>query len=393
LIFNNNKYEKIIVKTFHGLEETLAREIEELGGKEVRTEIRMVSFRGNKELMYKANLALRTALRVLLPFKTFNSRHPDNLYRQVKNIDWSEFFSAQKTFAIDSVVNSKYFPHSKFASLKVKDAIVDQFREKTGKRPSIDTENPDVRISLHIADSVCTLSFDASGDSLHKRNYRLEKTRAPLNETLAAGLILLSGWRGDKLFLDPMCGSGTFSIEAAMIAKNIPPQISRKSFGFFKWKDFDWKLWEKVFAEAKSNIVEKTCLISASDISKKSIEIAKGNIKRAGLSGDINISAADISNLTIDSDEGTAIINPPYGERLKEENIFKLYREIGDKLKKDFSGFDVWIFSANKEALKHIGLRTSRRLTLFNGQLETKFHKYEMYRGSKKVSKSITDSG
>lgn len=391
MIFNKNNSEKIIVKTFHGLEETLAREIEELGGTDVKTEIRMVSFRGDKEALYKANLLLRTALRVLLPFKTFDSKHPDNLYKQTKKIDWSKFFSARETFAIDSVVNSKYFPHSKFASLKVKDAIVDQFREKFGKRPSVDAENPDVRINLHIADSVCTLSLDSSGDSLHKRGYRLGKTRAPLNETLAAGLILLSGWRGEKDFIDPMCGSGTFSIEAAMIAKNIPPQINRADFGFFKWKDFDKELWEKVLRQAKRNIAEKSCVISASDVSGKSIEIAKENVKRAGLQNEIALFVSDIADLKIDSEEGTAIINPPYGERLKEENIFDFYKKIGDKLKKDFSGFDVWIFSANKEALKRIGLRTSGRLTLFNGPLETKFHKYEMYRGSKKASKNSRD--
>ena len=238
---------ELIAKTFMGLEPVLAKELTQLGANDIQIGRRMVSFSGNKELMYRANFQLRTAIRILKPIKHFKAKSADDVYDEVKKIDWSQYLSLDKTFAVDSVVFSDEFRHSKFVAYKVKDAIVDQFRETQGKRPNISVANPDIRLNMHIAEYDCTLSLDSSGESLHRRGYRQESVEAPLNEVLAAGMILMTGWQGDTDFIDPMCGSGTLPIEAALIAHNMAPGLFRKEYAFEKWPDFDKDLFDDIY--------------------------------------------------------------------------------------------------------------------------------------------------
>ena len=374
---------ELIAKTFFGLEQVLADELKILGAAKITIHNRAVSFEADNEVMYKSNYHLRTALRILKPILIFKSITPNNLYKNVKKYEWEKLFNVNETFAIDSVVSSEHFKHSKFVALKVKDAIVDRFRDREHERPSVDVNNPKIRINVHIAGDKCTISMDSSGDSLHKRGYRVAQTTAPLNEALAAGMILLSGWDRKSEFIDPMCGSGTIPIEAALIAHEIPPGYLREGYGFFKWNDFDEKLWEKIKAEVKRKN-KLDFKIIASDKSIYAIEPAQKNIEQAGLSKSISVMKKYFDELKPEDDNGTIIMNPPYGERLKEDDLNDFYKMIGDTLKTNFTGFDAWMLSANKDAMKHIGLRTSKRLTLFNGALECKFHKYSLYKGSKK---------
>ncbi|MEN8191700.1 MAG: class I SAM-dependent RNA methyltransferase [Bacteroidota bacterium] len=379
---NKNQFE-LIAKTFFGLEDVLAEEITLLGGENIFKHNRAVSFTADKELMYKCNYRLRTALRILKPIMKFNVRSTKALYRSVKEYKWEKIFSVDETFAVDSVVSSEYFKHSKFAALKLKDAIVDRYRAKFGKRPSVDLVNPKVRIHLHIYNDQCTISLDSSGDSLHKRGYRIAKTIAPLNEALAAGMVMLSGWDKESDFIDPMCGSGTIPIEAALIALDIPPGYLGRLYGFQNWNDFDEKLWKKI--ESNSSVKKKINInIIGSDKSEKAVEAALQNINRAKLTPYINIQRKYFDDQKPQSENGIIITNPPYGERLKEDQIFDLYKMIGDTFKTNFTGFDAWILSAHKTAMKHVGLKTSKRLTLYNGALECKFHKFSLYKGSKK---------
>lgn len=380
----NKTKNDFVAKTINGFEEILADELRQIGAKNLNVQKRAVGFDGDKELLYSANLNLRTALRVLKPIHYFSASNEDRLYQEIKKIDWSKYFDVDDTFAIDATVNSKYFTHSKYAALKTKDAIVDQFRDKHGKRPSVDLDTPTVKFNLHINDDECTVLLDSSGDSLHKRGYRLDQAEAPLNEVLAAGLILLSGWDKTSDFVDPMCGSGTLPIEAGLIAGNIAPGMTRKNFGFMTWKDFDENLWSRVISKAERNEIDVAAKIFGSDLNNKNLEFAIANAKRAGLSEFISFKHCAIENLKPFEDGGVSIINPPYGERLELKNPDEFYKMVGDSLKQNFADFDVWIISSNKEAMKRIGLRTSKKLTLYNGSLESKFHKYEMYRGSKK---------
>lgn len=385
----DEKFE-LIAKTFFGLEEVLAEELKTLGAIKIIKHNRAVSFYGDKELMYSANYRLRTALRILKPLWKFNVRTTKSLYRSVKEYKWEKIFQVDDTFAIDAVVSSNYFKHSKYVALKVKDAIADRFRAKFDKRPSVDVDNPTIRIHVHIYEDQCTISLDGSGDSLHKRGYRSVQTIAPLNEALAAGMIMLSGWDGESEFIDPMCGSGTIPIEAALIALNIPPGFLGRKYGFEKWKDFDKELWNKVLSSVSSR-KELDFKIIASDKSPTAIEAAARNIKSAKLLKHIKTELKYFDEQKPTSDSGTIVMNPPYGERLKEEAINDFYKMIGDTLKTNFTGFDAWILSANKTAMKHIGLKTSRRLTLYNGALECKFHKYSLYTGSKKIKDKKTN--
>lgn len=379
------KTQKYIAKTSFGLEEILENELRSLGANNLIRYKRAVEFEGNQELLYKANLSLRTCLRILKPLHHFSAINPDQLYKKVKDFNWTSFISPNDTIAIDGVVNSEFFTHSKYAALKVKDAIVDQIRDKTGKRPNVELKNPTFRLNVHIEKSNCSVLLDGSGDSLHKRGYRIKGGIAPLNEVLAAGLLMLSGWNGKSNFVDPMCGSGTLLIEALLIAKNISPNINREHFGFMNWKDFDKQLFLKV----KKDLIEEqkniSFLILGNDISIKAIELAKENAKRANIFNDINFVIGDFKDLEHNLESGIVITNPPYDERIKQENINAFYKEFGNTLKNNFTGFDAWVFSANTEALKHLGLRTSRRLQLYNGALETRFYNYKMYKGSKKA--------
>lgn len=377
---------ELIAKTFKGLENVLANELTALGANDVKVLNRAVSFKGDNAMMYKANLWLRTALKILKPLSTFRAKNEVELYKGIAQIEWSEFLTVDDTLSIDTVVISPYFNHSQFVALKAKDAIVDQFRAKFNKRPSIDTENPTILLNIHLTDDECSVSIDSSGESLHKRGYRLNSTIAPVNEVLAAGMILLSGWDCNCNFIDPMCGSGTLPIEAALIAYNIPPGIFRKEFGFEKWKDFDADLFETIYNDDSNSREFKHSIIGA-DVAAGAIRIASENVKNAFLTSKIELQVKAFEGTTPYEEPGIVIMNPPYGERIKKNNIEEFYQSMGNVLKRSFAGFDVWIISGNKEALDFIGLHPSKKLTLYNGAIECKFQKFTMYQGSKKLKK------
>ena len=378
-----NKF-TITIKTQFGLEPVLAAELNALGVTEIETLNRAVQFTGNQELLYKCNLHLRTALRVLKPIVTFQANNERQLYERVRDIRWNEYLTPGHTFAIDGTSHSEVFKHSKFIALKTKDAIADQFRDRYGRRPSVDTRDPDLRINLHIYDRTCTLSLDSSGMHLDRRGYRLSRTEAPINEVLAAGIILLTGWDGSEDFIDPMCGSGTFPIEAALLARRIPPGRGR-TFIFEKWKDFDAALWKKIKLEAETQIQPFKGKILACDLDAKSLEMAVKNAERAGVRELIEFKKQDFLQSEAPSDSGVVVMNPPYGERIEVEEIKTFYGEIGTRLKHHYAGYDAWIISSDIQALKFVGLRPSRKVPLYNGSLECRLHKFELYQGSKKV--------
>ncbi len=379
----NNNF-KMIAKTLFGFEEILAQELRNLGAQKVETGVRMVSFYGDKGFMYKANIALRTALKILKPIKEFRVFNEQSLYKGIQSIDWTDFLSNNKTFVIDTTVNSDIFNHSQFVALKAKDAIVDQFRELTGQRPNIDKDFPDLRINIHIQKENCSVSLDTSGNSLHHRGYRTATNIAPINEVLAAGMLLLSGWDGQCDFLDPMCGSGTILAEAAMIACNIPANINRKEFAFEKWNDWDNDLFDKVTDSLLKKTRDFHYTITGYDKAPSAVAKAKDNIKNANLDEYINISQENFFT-TKKQTEGKLfmLFNPPYGERL-DIDLERFYREIGDTFKQNYPNTDAWFITANLEALKFVGLRPSRKIKLFNGKLEARLVKYEIYEGSKK---------
>lgn len=373
----------MIATTLFGLEEIVAGELRELGAVKIEVLNRAVRYYGDQAMLYKSNLHLRTALKVLKPFTQFMIRDSIDLYKKIKRIDWEQFMSVDGTLAIEATVHGEHFTHSQFVALKAKDAIVDQFREKYDRRPSIDLDDPDLRISLHINDRQCSVALDSSGASLGKRGYRLNPTVAPLSEVLAAGIIALTGWDKKRNFYDPMCGSGTFSIEAALIASNRAPGRLR-SFGFEKWKDFDPKLWAVVKQKADEKIVEPTCKIYGSDIDWESIDSSMGNALNAQVDKYIQFQTMDFLKAEQHFSDGLVLLNPPYGERLKEkEEIIPFYKEIGTQLKHHYEDCDAWIISSNLEALKFIGLRPSRKIRLFNGPLDCKLQKYELFKGKK----------
>ena len=381
----------MVAKTQQGLEPLLAEEIKNLGATNIEEHKRAVSFDGNKEILYKANLHLRTALRILIPIKKFSALNEQQLYDGVKEINWENYMRVNDTLAIEGSANSDFFNHTKYISLKSKDAIVDQFREKYDVRPSIDIDKPTLRLNIHIFQSEVTVALDSSNESLHRRGYRADAAIAPLNEVTAAALVMQSGWNGEGNFIDPMCGSGTILIEAALWARNIPPNINREFFGFMNWSDFDAVLWEKIKAEAIANIKPSKANFIGNDSVFKAIEIGRSNATKAGLKDEIKFLNKRFEEQKAVEGGGVVIMNPPYGERLEMDDINPFYKMIGDKLKQEFTGYDVWILSANREALKHLGLSTSKRLIVWNGQLECKFHKYEMYKGTRKIEKIKED--
>jgi putative N6-adenine-specific DNA methylase len=380
------KETRITAKTLRGLEGLLADEVRSIGGKNVMTGTRVVHFEGNREILYKANFLSRTALRVLKPFYQFRARNENELYRGAYELDWAPLLSGDKTFAIDGVLNSPYFNHSGYIALKVKDAIADQFRAKTGKRPSVDTEDPDIRINLHISGDECTLLLDSSGESLHKRGYRDGSHTAPLSEVLAAGIIMLSGWDRRSPLIDPMCGSGTIPIEAALIAGNIPPGMYRDNFAFQKWPDYDDQLFRKIY-DADYPEPKEMPVIAGSDMSSQAIAIARKNSKNAFLTRKTTFRISPIDSAEPPGPDGILITNPPYGERIQPENLKALYTVMGDALKKNFTGYTAWILSSNLDALKFIGLRPEKKLILYNGPLECRLVKFPLYSGSKKEVK------
>ena len=379
--------QELIAKTFMGLEPVLAKELTQLGANNIQIGRRMVSFTGNKEMMYRANFQLHTAIRILKPIRHFKAKSADDVYEEIKKVDWSEYLELDNTFSVDSVVFSEEFRHSKFVSYKVKDAIVDQFRERTGQRPNISVTNPDIRLNMHIAEDDCTLSLDSSGESLHRRGYRQESVEAPLNEVLAAGMILMTGWQGETDFIDPMCGSGTLLIEAALIAHNMAPGLFRKEFAFEKWKDFDKELFDEIYND-DSQEKEFKHHIYGYDIDIKAVNTARMNVRAAGLTSDITIEEADFKDFTQPKEKSIIITNPPYGERISTPDLLGTYKMIGERLKHQFMGNDAWILSYREECFDQIGLKPSIKIPVFNGSLECEFRKYQLFDGKLKVFRS-----
>ena len=386
-----NEFE-LIAKTFMGLEPVLAKELTQLGANNVQIGRRMVSFTGDKEMMYRANFSLHTAIKVLKPIYRFKAQSADDVYEEIKKIDWSQYLDNEHTFAVDSVVFSEEFRHSKFVSYKVKDAIVDQFREKTGSRPNISVANPDLRLHIHIADvapgkSECTLCLDSSGESLHRRGYRQESVEAPLNEVLAAGMILMTGWQGETDFIDPMCGSGTLLVEAALIARNMAPGLFRKEYAFEKWPDFDAELFDHIYND-DSKEREFTHHIYGYDIDMKAVNTARLNVKAAGLTADITVEQQDFKDFTQPKDKSIMVCNPPYGERISTPDLLGTYRMIGERLKHQFLNNDAWILSYREECFEQIGLKPSIKIPVYNGSLECEFRKYQIFDGKLKNYRS-----
>ncbi|WP_026711241.1 THUMP domain-containing class I SAM-dependent RNA methyltransferase [Flavobacterium filum] len=376
---------KMVAKTFFGFEEILAKEVQQLGGQDVQIGTRVVTFYGDKGFMYKANLSLRTALKILKPIKGFKVFNEKGLYDSVSSIDWSQYMNEHQTFVVDVTLYSEAFNNSQFVALKTKDAIVDQFRAKTGVRPSIDKDFPDLRIHIHLDRDQCTVSLDTSGDSLHHRGYRSATNIAPINEVLAAGMLLLSGWEGKSHFLDPMCGSGTILAEAAMIACNIPANINRKEFAFEKWNDWDNDLFDQIIDSLMKKTREFHYTIKGFDKAPSAVRKAQDNIQNANLEDYVTIEQKDFF-ASEKQTEGPLhmVFNPPYGERL-DINMERFYREIGDTFKQSYPNTQAWFITANLEALKFVGLKPSRKIKLFNGKLEARLLKYDIYEGSKRT--------
>jgi len=377
-----NEFE-LIAKTFMGLEPVLARELTQMGANNVQIGRRMVSFTGDKEMMYRANFQLHTAIRILKPIARFKARSADEVYEEIKKIDWGQYIEKGKTFSVDSVVYSEEFRNSRFVTYKVKDAIVDQFREKTGTRPNISVSNPDIRLNIHIAETDATLSLDSSGESLHRRGYRQESVEAPLNEVLAAGMIMMTGWNGDCDFIDPMCGSGTLLVEAALIAHNMSPGIFRKSFAFEKWPDFDEELFDKIYND-DSQEREFAHHIYGYDVDMKAVNTARLNVRAAGLTKDITVEHADFKDFKKPVDKSIMVTNPPYGERISTPNLLNTYKMIGERLKHAFMGNEAWVLSYREECFEAIGLKPSIKIPVYNGSLECEFRKYAIFDGTMK---------
>ncbi len=382
---------KMVAKTLFGFEDILANELRMLGAQNVEQGVRMVSFYGDKGFMYKANLSLRTALKILKPIKTFKVFDEESLYKGVQSIDWSDILLATQTFVIDATVYSESFNNSLFVVLKSKDAVVDQFRDQFGSRPSIDKQHPDVRIHVHIQKDICTVSLDTSGASLHHRGYRTSTNIAPINEVLAAGILMLSGWRGQSDFVDPMCGSGTLLVEAAMIACNIPPNINRREFAFEKWRDWDEDLFDKIEESLLNKIKDFPYQIIGYDKAPSAVRKAQDNVQNANLDEYITIEQRSFFDTKKETNGPLHMVfNPPYGERL-DIDMERFYREIGDTLKQSYPQTEAWFITGNVEALKYVGLKTARRIKLFNGKIESRLVRYDIYAGSKKAKFQYND--
>jgi len=384
--------EKFHAKTLKGFEHLLAAELQSLGAEKTEVVNRGVTFYGGRALLYRVNLASRLSIRVLLPILRFEASDYDTLYRKVKRYDWSLHMDIKMSFAIDSVVYSPHFNHSHFVSQKVKDAIADRFREQTHLRPSVDRERPDLLINVHISGTQVTLSLDSSGGSLHRRGYRAGQFEAPLNEVLAAGMIMITGWKGDTPLLDPMCGSGTLAIEAALIAADIPPGIFRKQYGFENWKDFDRELMEHVVKDLPREREVKVPIV-ARDVDPEAVSLARKQVQQMDLSHIIKVELGDFAD-SEGLEEGTTIImNPPYGERLKPGDIESLYSMIGSTLKHKYPGSDAWILSSSKRALGRVGLKPASKRVLYNGSLECSYVNYKTFRGNWKDHKTMERKG
>ena len=376
----------MVAKTLYGLEDVLANELIALGAKEVKAGRRMVSFSGDQGMLYKANFHCRTAIRILKPVSVFKAENVDVVYQEVKNIEWDRFLTTEQTFAVDAVVNSDQFSHSKFVAYRTKDAIADYFFDKYEKRPSVRVNNPDFYIHIHISHNDCTVSLDSSGESLHKRGYRVAQVDAPLNEVLAAGMILMTGWHGESNFIDPMCGSGTLLIEAAMIAMNIAPGVFRNEYAFERWPDFDRDLFDEISSDDSAERVFKfKCY--GSDISPKAIEKTMKNVRNTSLVKYIELKIIPFQQYDKAPVPGILVMNPPYGERITTNDLSELYAMIGERLKHVFAGFNAWIISHKDECFDQIGLRPKQRMKLMNGELECEYRCYELFEGKNKEYK------
>ena len=374
---------EMVAKTLYGLEDVLANELTTIGAGDVTIGKRMVSFSGDKAMLYKANFHCRTALRILKPIAAFSADNVDAVYRKVKEIDWDQYLSLEQTFAVDAVIYSESFNHSRFVVYRTKDAIADYFYEKYEKRPSVRINHPDFYIHVHISHTDCTVSLDSSGESLHKRGYRVSQVDAPLSEVLAAGMILKTGWRGESNFIDPMCGSGTLLIEAAMIALNVAPGIFRKEFAFERWADFDSDLFSDIYNDSSAERkFDFKCY--GSDISPIAIDKTKKNVRSAGLLKYIETKVIPFQQYTDPPVPGILVTNPPYGERISSYDLIGLYSMIGERLKHVFMGYEAWILSYKDECFDNIGLHSKQRMKLMNGELECEFRCFELFEGKNK---------
>jgi putative N6-adenine-specific DNA methylase len=380
-----------VAKTLFGLEDLLVDELKSFKCESVKKLNRAVQFETDLKGLYMANLRSRYALRILQPVIEFKAADTDELYKKAMLMDWQSYMTLDQTFAIDATTKSEAFTHSKYASLKLKDAIADHFREKTGDRPNVDPEFPDIRFNLHIWEDNITISLDASGESLHKRGYRPASARAPISEVLAAGMLGLAGWNGQTNFMDPMCGSGTLLLEALHMAANVPSQWLRRHYAFFEWANYDEELWEEVRRETWMLKKPVDVKFYASDLEPGTIRLLQDSIKRLPVRAEIQIEQQNFFEMVPPEGPFFIIMNPPYGERIKTEDIERFYSQIGDKLKLDFQGSSAWFISSNKDALKRFGLKPSKKFELFNGQLKCKFSGFELYSGSKKANKQTTD--
>jgi putative N6-adenine-specific DNA methylase len=380
---------KFVAKTLYGLEKVLAGELDALGASGVKPVNRAVLFNGNKELLYKVNYCTRTALSILMPVADYRIRSKDDLYNGARKVEWDSYMSYDQTFSVVPVVKSGIFSHSGFAGLVVKDAIADYFRNKSGRRPSVNTRDPQIMVNLHISHEDVTISLDSSGEPLFKRGYRQEPGTTPLNEVLAAGMLMLSGWDGVRSLTDPMCGSGTIPIEAGLLSRRVPPGKFRKLFGFMSWIDYDEGLFERVNQECDRSIGRSAGRIQGSDISEKAISQAANNAAKAGLTDIVSLKVADFKDIKSIDNQGFVLINPPYGQRLKPDDIAELYKMIGTSLKHNFPGNTAMVLTSFKEAMKNIGLKPTEKHTLFNGSLECTLFKFEIFEGTRKSWKSL----
>ena len=388
IVYKMAKNFKMVAKTLFGMEELLAQELRQLGASSIEIGTRNVSFEGDTGFMYKANLCCRTAIKILKPIAAFNIFTEEDLYKKIYEMPWENYMDVNGALAVNATVFSDVFTHSQYIALKTKDAIVDRFRDREGVRPDVDLDHPTLRINIHIDRNICTVSLDSSGESLHKRGYKVENTLAPINEVLAAGILMLSGWQGQCNLLDPMCGGGTILTEAAMIACNIPPNLNREEFGFETWPDFDVDLYEKIEEAALKKIRDFPHKIYGFDTDPVAIKKAKENIKSANLQDFIEVKQQDFFESEKNSHKPLYMVfNPPYDERISVNDVENFYSSIGNTLKRNYPGTQAWMITSNMEALKFVGLRPSKKIKLFNGKLEAKLVRYEMYEGSKKASK------
>jgi len=383
LRLTDSNFHDYLAKTISGLEPVLATELEELGAAEVKTLKRAVSFKGDTRLLYRVNYSCRTALRILVPLLTFEIKEQKDFYDQLYAFPWEDFLDPSQTLAVDAVISYTYFTNSQYVAQKSKDAVVDRMREKFGKRPSVDLDDPDLRINIHLYKDLCTVSLDSSGSTLNKRGYRKLAGLAPINEVLAAGLLRLSGWDNVTPLSDPMCGSGTFLIEAVMASRNIPSGYLRTGYGFMKWRDFDPELWKSVKEETDRGILITGAPVAGMDRSGRAVSAAMENIRAAGLENNIRLEQISFEDSSSLSPGGFIIMNPPYDERLKLEDNIAFYKMIGNILKRKYSGFKAWIISADLEAIKFIGLKPYKKITVFNGPLECRFCGFDLYEGKK----------